>query len=250
MTILWAVSERSSMEKISKEDLRLIVIGSVLLFAVIIAGIIWLTHKDQKKALPVLAVAKTGVYAGWPVDDSSLIGLAFHYPAAWADVPSHSICTGALLTSLTPTAPEVSAALPTAVQYYIEVEKYGTAAASCRADGTNLSGTSFSSISSSTQLQHGAFKGDWLTFFAGGNKSFTATQPDTAVVTPNKYTGSQTTFKNAGTIPYKGKTYQISIITSSGATQSETPVSLNIASFKTSELYGDTLNILNSIQPN
>jgi hypothetical protein len=231
-------------QDITRRDIAI----TVAVIAILLGSVIgWFAYKHHKTTPH--KVALSGVYAGWATDNTSLPGLQFYYPPAWTDVDSHSICTGALLISVTPPTNEITAA-QTGPQYYIEIEKYGTQNASCKPDGTDLSGASFSSVSSSDQLQKGIFKKDWLTFFTGGDMAYSTTKADSAVVTPTEYNGSQTAFTNAGTVSYKGSTYQLSIVTSTTETQTETPANISIASFKGTQLYKDTLNILNSIQAN
>jgi hypothetical protein len=235
------------MEKLSKEDVRTIAIMCVVLAIIAACVIGWLLHKDHKKA-PLAHKAASGIYADWATDDSSLSGLTYNYPYSWTDVSSHSICTGALLSTLTPASTEAYQ-IGTGAQYYLEIERYGTESSNCKPDGTTLTDMTFSSIDSVGQLQSGIFKGDWLTFFSGGNTNYTTTEVDTAVLTPHQYTGSQT-FTSADTVTYKKKTYQVSIVTSTTQTQNEVPVSIDISTFKATQLYKDTLNIFDSLQAN
>lgn len=233
-------------QDISRRDIVITGVVIVLLVASLIGWLVYKYHESVvAKAKVEAAVAR--MYAGWSIDNSSVPGLSFHYPDTWTDVDSHSTCTGALLVTITPPAPEIEAA-KTGPQYYLEIEKYGTQNADCPNDGTNLEDITFASIDSSDQLQSGAFKKDWLTFFSDGNSAYKTTKADTAVITPNAYNGSQTKFSGRDTISFKGSTYQFSIETSTTETQTETPSSISINSFEMTQLYKDTLRIFNSIQ--
>jgi|SRR5581483_1737108 len=231
------------MQEVTRKDIAITIAVIGILFASLIG---WFAYTHHKPA-PV-RIGTFGVYKGWATDHTSLPGLMFYYPPSWTDVFSHSICTGALLLTITPSTDEIVAA-KTGPQYYLEIEKYGTENANCKPDGTDLSRTLFSSIDSSAQLQKGVFKKSWLTFFTGGGMAYSATMADTAVVTPNKYTGQQTAFTNSGTVLYRGRTYQLSVVTSTTETQAETPAPISTTAFKKTQLYEDTLNIFNSIQP-
>lgn len=235
-------------DDISKRDVAITAAVIVILLASVVSWLIYKQHKTTP-AQDVTKIALAGAYKGWQADNSSLPGLMFYYPPSWADVPSSSICTGAKLVTLTPYTNEIAAA-KTGPQYYVEIEEYGTQNANCKADGTNFSGVTFSSISSSDQLKTGVFKKDWLTFFTGGNTTYATTKADTAIVTSDEYSGPQTAFKNTGTLTYKGSTYQVSVVTSTTETQTEEPSNISISSFKSTQLYKDTVNIFNSIQPN
>jgi Tfp pilus assembly protein PilE len=190
-------------------------------------------------------------YAGWKSDTTSLSGLSFQYPSTWTVNPSllGTTCTGAVIVSITPPNSEITQAM-TAASYYLEIDKYGTQSSSCAPDGTDFSTIKASSITSTDQIKNGVFSNDWLTFFSGAQTEFFPSQPDTAILTTGSYSGSQTSFTDAGTVKSNGSTYQVGLITTTSKEQYEPPVSVNVSSFKTTQLYQDTLNILNSFKAN
>jgi Tfp pilus assembly protein PilE len=191
-------------------------------------------------------------YAGWKTDTTSLSGLSFQYPSTWTVNPNlvgSATCTGAVLVGVIPPSSELSQAM-TAASYYLEIDKYGTQSSNCAPDGTDFSTVKASSITSTEQIKNGVFSNDWLTFFSGAQTEFFPTQPDTAILTSGSYSGAQTSFTDAGTVQSGGATYQVGLITTTSKEQYEPPVSVNVSSFKTTQLYQDTLNVLNSFKTN
>jgi len=86
-----------------------------------------------------------------------------------------------------------------------------------------------------------------LTFFGSTTGDKSQTLPDTGIMTDTNYAQSPNKFTDAGTLTYKGSTYQIDINTfSTSHAQNAEPVSMNIPELKGTQPYKDTLAILNS----
>ena len=240
----------------NKDGFTVVEVLLVLILVVLIGFAGWYVyHTDHKTTANTNTTSNTStssnVYAGWKTDTTSISGLSFKYPSTWTvnpNVEGAAICTGGVVVGVIPSASEISQAM-TAAQYYLEIYKYGTPSSNCAPDGTDFSTLQFSSMNSSDQIQSGVFSNDWLTFFSFNDTQtqFYPSQPDTAILTANSYNGSQTAFTNSGTVQGDGATYQVGIVTTTVQGQVETPVNISVGSFKSSQLYKDTVNILNSI---
>ncbi len=244
----------------------------LILVVALICVVGWLVYKNQNKnsALNTPSIyskstttsksssnsnspVATNTYGGWKTFNLASFGISFKYPSTWTISQGQPQCTGAIQVTAMPGNAEITQAATTLganlKQYSLFFDKYGTESSNCAPDGNNWKGVSFTYLKSSDQISSGVLKGDWLTFFGStsGNKSLTL--PDTAVVTDTAYSSSPNTFTDSGTVSYSNSTYQIEVNTSSVVGQQYVhPVPMNVNLLKTTQIYKDTLNILNSIQ--
>ena len=262
------------MNKIIKNEKGFSAVEIILVIVIIalISVVGWLVYKDHHKTTTIntpptyskatskstasnntKSAATANPYAGWKTYNLASFGLSFKYPNTWTVTQGQPQCTGAIIVTAIPGNTELSQAATTISanlkQYTIFFDKYGTESSKCGPDGNSWKGDTYTYLQSSDQISSGVFKGDWLTFFGSttGNKS--QTLPDTAVVTDYDYKSSPNTFVDTGTVSYNNAIYQIEVNTSSVIGQQYAmPVPMNVSLFKTTQLYKDTLNMLNSIQ--
>lgn len=258
------------MGKLQKDEKGFSAVELVLVLVIVaLIGVIgWFVYKNHNKTTNNSSVSSTSnssastqpkttsapdPYTGWQTYSSSSLGVSFKYPANWTAQVGEPQCTGAVLVSVTPSSTDISSAASaigntSLKKYTILVNQYGTQSSKCAADGNDLKGTKYHYLQSSDQITSGAFKGNYLTLFGSTTGDTSATLPDTGIVTDTNYT-SQGAFVNAGTVTKAGKTYQIDINTDTGQyTQSPVPVQMNVTALKQTDLYKNTLLLLNSIQ--
>lgn len=261
------------MKKLKQNEKGFSAVELILVFVVIVLmGVVgWMVYKNHhKQAVKVITVTKTVVapyksisttvnpYSGWKTYNLATLGISFQYPSSWVVSEGQPECTGAIQVTATPGGTEVSQAASTTganlKSYIILIDKYGIESSSCAPDGNALKGVKYNYLQSSDMVASGALKSNWLTFFgstSGEDQTVRApasgTLPDTGVLTDTEYTPESTTFTDEGTVSFNGSTYQIEIITSSITGQQYiSPVPMNISLLKTTSLYKDSINILNS----
>jgi Tfp pilus assembly protein PilV len=211
-------------------------------------------------------------YAGWKTYSSSNgLGLSFKYPATWTvseNNPSQ-MCAGQATATATPAASEVEAAFKqigasyaapteqsgaTLGSYYsLAVTKAGQSLPKCGGDNGStgaynydVNSVSYPYLSSTDQIQTGALKGDWFTIY-GSVEDTSKADPDAMIISANQYSGSGK-FTDSAILPLKGAQYQVTPSMGQDFGQYGINTMLDVAKFKTTDLYKDTLLILNSMQ--
>ncbi len=276
------------MGKIRKNEEGFSVVEVVLVLVIVgLIGVVgWFVYNNHnKKTTPSVSTntttkssttpAKTTTpdpYSGWKTYTSSnSLGLGFKYPASWTvteNKPS-DMCAGQSTTTITPPASEAETAFkqigasytPTSTQnngatlgsyYEVGITKAGQSLPSkCGSDNGstgvyNWNGISETYLTSTDQVQSGALKGDWLTFY-GPTDGHTKSNPDTIIVSGNQYS-SPGKFTDSTILALKGAQYQVVPGMGEKFGQYSVNTTINPTTFKTTDLYKDTLLVLNSVQ--
>jgi hypothetical protein len=200
-------------------------------------------------------------YAGWKTCSSRLVGLSIKYPESWLvscqTSPNTDRCIqDAGYISLSPSDKEtkdaaVALGSSSLQSYTIDLLKYGTQSSKCAHDGNDFSNVNCQTFQDGGQLNSGTFKGSWLSLWDSTSSNGSMSEFDAGVVFSKNCTGSNKLLGDPGTLSYSGKTYQISI-SSDGAQHEQYGDSalLNTQRFKLSDMYKNTIKILNSINVN
>lgn len=105
-------------------------------------------------------------------------------------------------------------------------------------------------LKTSGQITSGIFSGKYLTFLSHDNvlKNVTNKLPDQALVTNQSYDGSNGTMTEQGFVVVNNKTYQITVDSTDTADGNGYPSVFNMDALTSTDLYKDTLLVINSIQ--
>jgi len=187
-------------------------------------------------------------------NNSAGLGFTVKYPSTWTktdDSAQAQVCTGDALYKLSPASSEIAqaaAAMNANLKHYtIRIAKYTPQDSHCLTDKDSYKDSTFAYLQSSDKLTAGIFKGDSLTFFGSTIDGDRSQLPDTAIISNTNYGQLSHTFTDDAMQTYKGATYQIEVITNSVPDAQEiAPVPLNVTALKGTQLYKDTLAILNS----
>ena len=251
--------------KLNQKGFTAVEILLTLIFLTIVAAIgVYIAHNhNTNKPVATTSTSTTAAqstrttatnpYAGWKTE-SVPRGVTFKFLSTFKVTTNDGSdnCTG--FTSATISAPQnlITSSGITAQGYSIYILRYGTQSDSCAPDGYSTSGTNakqdgfdnITSIVSSDKISSGVISGNYLSFVQDSGLAG-ATE---ALVTSTQYNNA-TAFTDPGTVTIGGNTYQITVEADTGqSAQNPSPASINLNSFKATDLYKDTLNILNSIQ--
>lgn len=107
-------------------------------------------------------------------------------------------------------------------------------------------GLSYPYLSSTDEIQSGVLKGDWFTVY-GSVEDSSKSDPNAMVITSNQYSGSGK-FTDSAILSLKGAQYQVAPAMGEVLGQNGVNTTIDVAKFKTTDLYKDTVLMLNSMQ--
>ncbi len=188
------------------------------------------------------------VPAGWKSYKNSKLGLSVYHPASWIEA-SISSCSGGTLVNLSPPKSEIptdttimkSAAGTTATGYSVHLVRIGTkTSATCGSAADKNDFSTYTSLGSPNQLNDGVAKGNWLTFEALESGK---TNADGMVMTSTSYESGNKIGEEAILIVGANK-YQVTLAGIGG----QNVATLNPVKFASTQLYKDSLAILETLQ--
>ena len=261
--------------------------GILVLVIVVLIGVVgFMVYKNHNKTKPTPVASTTTTkptastqaktptapdpYTGWQTYTGTDVN--FKYPADWtataANFGEDRAVFGTAVSINPNTVPTNTGAFVNPPASYSKSNSYtvtikelfiSTSEYLSYLKGPNQSGiggvwynqpTPYNYLKTSGQVTSGLFSGKYLTFLSQLNtiKNVTNKLPTQGLVTNQSYDGSSGTITEQGFVVANGKTYQITVDSTDDSAGNGYPSVFNMSGYTGTDLYKDTVLLLNSVQ--
>jgi hypothetical protein len=194
------------------------------------------TQTDKSSTTSGATLATPNPYAGWNTYTLAGTGGTFKYPSTWAVTDEGVSCGSDHTYEVTAPSSEVQQSGLTPIAHGETLESYFIGVMSgCTTPGTDNTGTNVGSEANSQAISSGLLQGKYL--LVNGDTDGTTS---VGVFSKNYTSGQKIT--ESGVLALGGTNYELNATLSAG----QDTANVNTQAFVSSQLYKDTLSILNS----